>query len=361
MTFEPEFRLAVECCRWSFTGGGTDAIADLAEQVDWPRTLQIARFNRVDGLLFVGLSAAGALRRERVLDSLAGQARLIAEESLRAGAASRQLAEAFGSDGVALLFIKGVTLGALAYGNPALKSAIDIDMLIDPVDLREATRLLRNCGFELVAPKTSDGSGKLEKWHRHWKESVWASASPPLQLDLHTRLADNPQLIPTIDVHSPREVVDVGNGIQLPTLATEELFAYLAVHGASSAWFRLKWISDFAGFLHRSGPAPLRALYRRSQELGAGRAAGQALLLADALFRSLEGESALREELLGDKATIRLFHTALRLVSGEAEEPTERRWGTWPIHRSQFDLLPGAGFKLSELSGQLRRRASHIR
>jgi hypothetical protein len=274
--------------------------------------------------------------------------------------ASRRLLEAFDSAAIPLLFVKGLTLGALAYGNPAVKSAIDVDILIDAADLRQASKPLRNCGFELVAPSTSAGDGKLERWHRHWKESVWASELPPVQLDLHTRLADNPRLIPTIDVHAPRQTVDIGNELQLPTLAAEELFAYLAVHGASSAWFRLKWISDFAGFLHRTGNAKLDTFYRRSQELGAGRAAGQALLLVDELFGSLESEPGLREELFRDKATVRLFHIALRLMCGEPVEPTERRWGTWPIHRTQFDLLPGVGFKLSELSSQLRRRTSRL-
>jgi hypothetical protein len=359
VAFEPEFRLAIECCRCSFSGDTTSAIAGLAENVDWERFAQIARFHRVDGLVFAALSAAGAAARRPTLDVLAAEAAAIAQESLRAGLASRRLLELFDSAGIPLLFVKGLTLGALAYGNPALKSAIDIDILIDPADLHEASELLRECGFALVAPKASAGDADLERWHRHWKESVWASGPPALQLDLHTRLADNSRLIPAINIRSPTQLVGVGHGLQLPTFATAELFAYLAVHGASSAWFRLKWISDFAGFVHRSG-ANVEHLYCRSQELGAGRAAGQALLLANELFGSLEDQPALRRELRRDKATVRLFHTALRLVAGEPAEPTERLWGTWPIHRSQLALMPGAGFKLSELASQLRRRASRV-
>jgi hypothetical protein len=260
---------------------------------------------------------------------------------------------------VPLTFLKGLTLGALAYGNPALKSAIDIDLLVDPEHLGKAAAVLRECDFQLVTPRESARDRTLLKWHRTWKESVWTKVSPPLQLDLHTRLADNPRLIPGIDVHSPRQLIDVGDGILLPTLATDELFAYLAVHGASSAWFRLKWISDFAGFIH-SAPNDVETLYRRSKELGTGRAAGQGLLLADRLFGSLTDSPRLADELRGDRVTARLFRIALRLLTAELAEPTERRWGTLPIHLSQFGLSAGVGYKLTELSSQVRRRLTQM-
>ena len=82
---------------------------------------------------------------------------------------------------------------------------------------------------------------------------------------------------PSLDVHSPAQEVEIAPGIALPTLADEELFAYLAVHGASSAWFRLKWIADFAAILDARTGAEIERIYQKSQVLGAGRAAGQAL------------------------------------------------------------------------------------
>jgi len=149
--------------------------------------------------------------------------------------------------------------------------------------------------------------------------------------------------------------VSVSTDLRLPTLADEELFAYLTVHGASSAWFRLKWISDFAGFLHGRSAEELRHLYRRSQELGAGRAPGQALLLAHELFGTLQHCAALAEELRRDPTILSLYRTALRVVAGEPVEPTARRFGTLPIHRTQFQLLPGPAYKFSELSRQVMR------
>jgi hypothetical protein len=311
----------------------------------------LLRFHRIEGLAWNALSCPNV--PDEIRTELSEAAAAIAMQNLETTAECSTLLEAFEAAEVPLLFLKGTTLGALAYGNPALKSAIDVDLLIDPDHLLRAAALLRNSGYELIAPSKSPQDQLLRAWHVGWKESVWARSSPRLQIDLHTRTTDNSRLIVSVGVHSPCQSVDIGNGIRLPTLADEELFAYLAVHGASSAWFRLKWISDFAGFLHRRSANEIKHLYRRSQQLRAGRAAGQALLLADALFGTLEQAPDLRDELRSDRATRWLYLAALRLVTGEPREPTETRWGTLTIHWTQFLLLPGAVYKLTELKRQV--------
>jgi hypothetical protein len=255
----------------------------------------------------------------------------------------------FHTAGIPLLFLKGLTVGALAYGNAALKSAIDIDLLIDPGDLAPTSALLNDVGYRLVIPSKL---AALDRWHRRSKESVWIRQQPSLQIDLHTRVADSPRLIPSINVHSQRQLVDVGSGIRLPTLADEELFAYLAVHGAWSAWFRLKWIADLAAILHQRRPEDIRSLYDRSRQLGCGRSAGQALLLADRLFGTLGSVEDLRRELAQDRRTRQLSERALAILSCGRGEPTERRLGTLPIHLMELELVPGLTYKISEVARQ---------
>ena len=141
-----------------------------------------------------------------------------------------------------------------------------------------------------------------------------------------------------------------------PTLAADELFAYLVVHGASSAWFRLKWITDFAALIHGVAAEELERLYLRSQELGAGRAAAQALLLADSIYGSLGEATALKRRLQRDFQNRWLWRIAFRQLAGRLEprEPTSHFLGTAAIHYSQFLLLPGPGFKISEFVRQAR-------
>jgi hypothetical protein len=350
----PELALALTCCRDGFASNDRCGDHLTSPNLDWATFLRLIRFHRIEGLAWNYLARHDAGPPLEEAEAIKHAAWRIAAQNLQAVAECRALLQQFEAAKVPLLFLKGLTLGALAYGNPALKAAIDIDLLIDPADLGNAASLLRTHGYRLIAPHDSPNDQVLWRWHRGWKESVWAQESRQLQIDLHTRMSDNARLIAGIDVHSPRRWVDVANGIRLPTLADEQLFAYLAVHGASSAWFRLKWVSDFAALLHGHTPDAIERLYRRSQELGAGRAAGQALLLADALFGTLKSAQALRGELEGDRATRWLFRIAMRQLTGRREpaEPTERRLGTAAIHLSQFLLLPGIGYKLSEVSRQ---------
>ena len=335
----PELQLAAECCRRNFRGA---VPRKLPQPVDWVHFLRLVRFHRIEGLAHLALRDEEAVPRH-IAEQLADAAASIAARNLRAAIECRSLLQAFEASGVRVLFVKGLTLGALAYGNPAVKSAIDIDLLIDRADLDRAAICLRTTGFELLAPRHS-----LDRWHRSWKESVWSKPSD-LQLDLHTRLADNPRLIPNINVHASKQWVDVGAGISLPTLANDELLAYLAVHGAAAGWFRLKWIADFAALLSVRSSAEVDGFYERSQMLGSGRAAGQSLLVADASFGSLAIPPHLSDRLKNDPATLRLSRIALSLIRRAPAEPTERFLGTLPIHLSQLAIGPGAAYKFSQI------------
>jgi hypothetical protein len=214
--------------------------------------------------------------------------------------------------------------------------------------------------YQVTVPSDTGGIDELRAWHRNSKESVWTKPSST-PIDLHTAVSDTPLLIPDINVRSPSQSVDVGAGITLPALATDELFAYLAVHGAWSNWYRLKWITDVAGLLRGRGGDEIDRIYSRSQELGAGRAAGQTLMLADALFDTLRHNQKLRARLRSDRVQSRLLRHALRSVTRDAGEPTEQRFGTVPIHLAHLMLLPGTTAKLTELSRKARWLAFRLK
>ena len=350
----PEFALLVDLCASAFPNARRTIATD--GEIDWPLFLKLSRFHRVQGLLRQGLSNANARVPHAVFEALATEASTIAAANLRAAVESQQLLASFEGAGMAPLFIKGLTLGALAYGDPAIKAAVDIDVLARDDELERAAELLQRHGYRLAEPAGPYRGKRLRRWHGPAKESTWVRDDPVSVVDLHSRLSDNLRLIPGIGQDSTHRMVEISKGIRLPTLQEDELFAYLCVHGASSAWFRLKWITDLAALLDSRGPLEVARLYERSQELGAARAADQALLLADALYGTLDGNRALRESLLADSRSRWLGHSALRQLAGAREpvEPTARRWGTARIHLTQLFLLPGLGFKASELVRQAR-------
>jgi hypothetical protein len=341
-----EFQLAVQCCRRRFAHGNDREIAELGKRADWPRFLQLARRHRVQSLVWQSLSEVGVVPPPAVADALCADAGLITEQNLRAAVESARLLESFAHAGVPLLFVKGLTVSKLAYGQAFLKMSQDIDVLVPGEAIAAAAIELERLGYKLTVPAVPPRSKRLEAWHVRRKESVWRSPDG-LQLELHGRLADSRDLIPGIGMNSPSQEVEVAPGIVLPTLARDELFAYLSVHGASSAWFRLKWITDLAALLHDSTAGEIARLYGRSLELGAGRAAAQALLLANRVYGTAPVPG------LNDKPVHRWLASAAWNQMLRESEPTDSHFGTATIHFTQLFLLPGIRFHLRELRRQI--------
>ena len=332
-----EFGLAVECCRWTNEPGRAGAIAEAAERVDWPAFLATAERHRVAGLCWNALHSLGIAIPEPVRYVLAAQANSIAGHGLRAAAESARLSAALDQASIAHLFVKGLAVGALAYGSPFLKHSWDIDVLVGEESVERGAAVLQDLGFELAFPAFGSDWPRLARWHHVQKDSAWRHRTSGMIVEIHSRLADNRLLIPGIGLSSPRQLVAITDGITLPTLAPDEMFAHLCVHGASSAWFRLKWISDLAALITRAS-GDIDHLYWRSQELGAGRAAAQALLLAHRLF-----EIAIEDELVVtlETSAANRWLTNAALAQLLAPEPGARRFGTATIHASQLCFFPG--------------------
>jgi len=342
-----EFQLVLAACRWAYAGDSGDAVRNLVARADWARFVHTCQRHRVQGLVWKAMSDLQVDAPAAVQVALSEDARAIAEQGLRAAHESNRLRAAFDQARMPLLFLKGLALAMLAYRTPFTKMSSDIDVLVLTQDIARAAAILREHGYRLSLPASDS---QLLQWRRLSKESVWVHENG-LVLELHHRVADQPQLLAGLNATSPGQLVEIAPGIELPTFADDELFAYLCVHGASSAWFRLKWITDFAAFLHGRSPKAIEALYERSQHLGSARAAAQALLLTERLY-ALPLDDGLRRRLRRSPASRWLARAALGdLLSGE---PTERPFGTRTIHLTQFFLSPGLRYKMAEVGRQAR-------
>ena len=348
-----EFQLAVRYCRLAFDP--VEAGSPDLRNIDWQLFYRLVQFHRVQGLVWQSLSTLEIAVPGEVARRIADDAARIAAINREGLAECQKLSDALRSKAMDFLFLKGLPLGVLAYGTPWVKAAVDIDLLVEEARLDDAVAELRTCGFRREDGRPEDIDA-VRAWHRFRKDSEWGKPESTARVDLHTRLTDNPALIPTLGLGSPRQLVEVVPGCELPTLSTEQTFAHLCVHGASSAWFRLKWVTDLAALLYSESGDELRRLYLRSQELGAGRAAGQALLLADEVYGTLGKCPDLRDRLMAERWTRWLYRQAVQQLAGSPEptEPTARRTGTLRIHITQFLLLPCLAFKASELVRQAR-------
>lgn len=326
--------------------------------IDWRLFGRMARRHRVQGLVRSALKRAGVSAPPDIAKSLDQAADAIAKQNLQIALESNRLKRTLEKAAIPVLFLKGISLGALAYDTILLKSGWDIDILVPRDSILAAAALLRENGYVPVMPPVRGDLQPIVYWHLHSKESVWHHPERGTDVELHSALTDFPFLIASLGYRSPRQHVPVTGDITLPTFATDELFAYLCVHGASSAWFRLKWIADVAALLATREASEISRLYNRSQALGAGRAADVALLLCNRLF-----DTAVDPELiarLGRNASNRLLIAAVEYsLSGRsvATEILKVKLGTLGIHLSQFGLQPSLRYKL----GVLRQEFAPLR
>ena len=338
-----EFALAIECCRRSVTDPAK--VHQLAARTDWHRFLALCERHRIQGLAWRAVRLLDLAPPAEVADALAAQAGRIAHQGLLAASLSDQFLHAFGKADIPILFLKGLTVSRLAYDDPFVKMSNDLDFLVPLAAVERAGALLEEAGFARTLPRR----GRLAAWHAGHKESVWVrDGCPPVEL--HTRLSDNQRLIPALGNESPVQQVAITPDITLPTLARDELMAYLCVHGASSAWFRLKWIADFAGLLAPYDRPGIDRLIRFGDRAGAGRAVPAALLLCHRLFGTILASATVGElSTLANRLLARIAHRELH----DPAEPTQQPLGTMAIHLSQLLLLPGASFKGAEAARQV--------
>ncbi len=353
-------RLAAACCAPDLTPARRDAIRALAAEADWDVMLRLFRRHRIEGLAWRALSQAAVELPPEFAGPLRARAERATATNMKAAVVMARLQRRFAAASVDLLFIKGLTLGQLAYGNPLVKSAWDIDVLIEEADVATAAELLTAEGFACVIPEPREGLPGLLRWHATAKESVWRDHEGRI-IELHDGLADHPLLVPGIGMSSPRQQVTIGQGLVFPTLATPELYAYLAVHGGWSGWFRLKWIADVAALLSRATPQDIAALHESAGRLGGGRASALTLLLCEWLF-DLEVAADVRARISGDRKAQALFRIVARALSGRfmLEELDQVQLGTWWMHRVQLGLAGGARYKLIQAGEELRRARRQV-
>jgi hypothetical protein len=239
--------------------------------------------HRIEGLVWAGLRQAAVDLPEHVSTVLAGRAAAITVANLRHAAEESRLFHAFEASGIELVFVKGTTGAVLAYQSLAIKTAWDIDLLVARADVDRASALLTGLGYEQRAPDPALSEAEFRRWSRHSKEMLWISPTLGIAVELHMALVDNPELLSTIGMESPRQMVRHGDALNLPTLATEELFAFMCVHGTIHLWARLKWLADVAALIE-SNNLDREKLYRSSLALGAGRCGALALLLCNRFF-----------------------------------------------------------------------------
>jgi hypothetical protein len=208
---------------------------------DWKEAIAFAEHHGLIPLFCWNLRAHGI----RIPDSLDLDARRQAAGALKLSATLVQISKTLAERDIPTIAFKGPSLASLLYSNVTLRSYSDLDFLISREKVKEACSVLQTEGWIAVEKLPSIP----EEWflqsqceygfvrNKTLIELQWALAPRFYALDL-----------PLEDMFRRAVTVDV-LGASVKTLAPDDLFLVLAVHGAKHLWTRLNWVLDIAALL----------------------------------------------------------------------------------------------------------------
>jgi len=353
---EPEvsdaLRLLCGCAAWAWAQGRPAELREHAGRIrDWGSFVKFAMRHRLQCFADEALEAAGIALPPRARQALKQAARDVAGANLLAIRESKTLLAAFGEAGIAVLDMKGLPLAILAYGECTRRHGKDIDLFVQRSDFPAAGALMEKLGYVRTHPRQDVSGAVLALWMRRRKDFAYSKGDQ--QVELHWQAVNNPLLFEMPWRPQSWQTIDIGHGLTVETAASEDLFAYLCVHGAIGGWFRLKWVCDIAGLLARQPPERILELYTHTEHLGIERASGQVLLLCADLFGT-PLPPALSRRLRSDAIVRFLERVALgRLASAEIAGPVALPFATLWSSTARLLLRKGLRYKFAEIATSL--------
>ncbi|MGZ6066495.1 MAG: nucleotidyltransferase domain-containing protein [Polyangiales bacterium] len=302
----PEIELILRCLRARFA---TDAApAQLDRSIDFDRLLALCERHGVVALVAdqapdLGLTRAMAARAARSL-LLAHELRAIVDELARTG--------------IEAIAYKGPALALEAYGDVALRSFSDLDLVVRPADFERARSVLVERGYRTSPPEVLRAPRWLVERSEcdetlvhgpHFVELHWAVTPPGLAFPLSTDGL----------FERARERLLSGRPVLVPSI--EDQLVLLAMNGTKDAWSRLEVLCAFTA-LARKG-VDWRAASALARELRAERM----LRIAFELSERLLGATPPRALTLGrDRVGSMLARHAMARSLDEIPSPSRRSY-----------------------------------
>ncbi len=219
------------------------------EGVDWHAFLSLVDRHRVivpPGTLH---RAAGPDVPAWVDERLQARKAEACRQALAQAAELVRLQRALGSRGIEILPLKGVMLSVQLFGDPAMRTTRDLDLLVAPGQVDEADQILGADGYRRTHPDCTF-TPRRKRWilchghhfgylhgerrqvvELHWRFPSWTTAQVA-ELWNHGRAAD-------------------WMGTNFLNLAEDALLLFQCDHGARHRWRRIKWLADVATLFAR--------------------------------------------------------------------------------------------------------------
>ena len=248
--------------------------------LDWDLVLELAEGHRVLGVLAERLNETGfAEVPPDARQKLQSQMRAQHLFSLSMTAELFRILDRFEKAGIGALLVKGPLVSLLAYGHPAIRSYVDIDLLVRDEVILRASQIMTSLGFEADVPETAIRAGKIPG------EYLFSRSGTRQIIELHTEKTFRyyPRPMRVEDLFTRRRLVLL-DGKQIPALRLEDEFVLNCIHGAKHFWERLMWPADVAAIAVRHPELDWQRTQNAAAEVGAERMVRVALLLCECLL-----------------------------------------------------------------------------
>ncbi|MFK7945347.1 MAG: nucleotidyltransferase family protein [Paracoccaceae bacterium] len=224
----------------------TDATRRLAQTMtdaDWHSLVHLAcTRHRVAPVIALHLDDLGA--PPGTIEEVRQETRACALETLRQGAALKELLSQLSDAAVDAVILKGLPLGERLYGAAGNRHARDIDILIPPAQIQPAAAILDRLGYT-PAP-VYRLRGKLVGSNALAQECYdleYVGGRGHLSVELHWRTSHYAGWPDFTEEADMTRAQDTSFGpVRVPSDPANLI--YLAGHGSMHAWARLKWLAD---------------------------------------------------------------------------------------------------------------------
>ena len=354
-TLSPAFQALLACCRHPLTDADRVHLETcLRLPVDWNEFRSLVDRHRIHPQVLASLrQAQPGLVPAVVQDALTEKVRELTQRTLRLSADLVKILRILLEAAVPVLVLKGPPLSQLFFGDLALRTSKDLDLLVPLEHFDQAASLIQAQGYRRTQPEGDLSPRQLGRIKEVVTHFSFQHGNGTL-IELHLHPDHPPGLLPEAEIHAwfaAPATIDFG-GYAVPVPPRLGLLSYLCVHGSTHAWFRLKWLCDLEAILKVAQPVPWETWIAHIQLLGLERMTAEGLLLA--------------RHLLSAPLPVPLdaFVEGTPLPAGFAEhsfkelldpaEPTEPAWSlrnTINLRRRQADLRTGWSYKLRALQG----------
>lgn len=195
-----------------------------------------------------------------------------------------QLSKALGDSSIESIAYKGPVLSQLAYGNPASRQYVDLDLMVRRQDVLGAAAVLIDRGYEAAGDFNTVQRDLLLRTQHNLQ---FARDEGKVVVELHWQVSSHlfASSVTAEELWENLETVKI-NGSELRTFSIDDLLFSLCVHGSRHLWERLLWIADIAQLVHIRRDIDWPALLKRADKAQATRMFLLGLHLAQVLLKA---------------------------------------------------------------------------